>query len=267
MAKIEDYLPGGKHDPAAADGINEEIQDAQGQQNARETSTQTVDWEERYKNLERLNSQQAQTLGDYRKIIDDFITHPTPAAQQPTQEESRPINYDDLYEKPQEVIQGAIDDALRNHPTIREAEELKRRAEQHERETAIADFRTRHPDCEEIAESVEFKSWVHESPSRLALAQAADQFDMNSADALFSLYKAEKGFTQVRTEQEESEAIQAASLEESSQQMVVDQPKYSRQDFIATKTRAEQGDLEAEQWIQRNVAAYREALASGNVRD
>ena len=90
---------------------------------------------------------------------------------------------------------------------------------------------------------------------------------MNSADALFSLYKAEKGLTKLTAESQEAEAIQAASLESSSAVMVEDAPKYSRSEFIDTKMRANQGDAEAERWINRNVAAYRAALESGNVRD
>ena len=90
---------------------------------------------------------------------------------------------------------------------------------------------------------------------------------MNSADALFSLYKAEKGFSKIQNEQQEADAIQAASLEDSSAVLVQDEPKYSRGEFIDMKMKANQGDQEADRWINRNIAAYRVALESGNVRD
>ena len=90
---------------------------------------------------------------------------------------------------------------------------------------------------------------------------------MYSADALFSLYKAEKGLTQVTAQQQEADAINAASLEDSSQQLISTDAKYSRSEFVNQKTKANQGDLKAEEWVNSNVAAYREALQSGNVRD
>lgn len=269
MANYEDYLPKGKNDPnATADGIQEEIDDAAQVQAAREDpSTPKHNWEERFKNLEQLNSQQAQTLGSYRKIIDEFIVNPTSAAEPTTPEESTPITSDDLWEKPDEVLQKAINSALSNHPAIQEATKLKETLAETAREQSVASFKARHPDFEEITEKPEFTSWVQETDTRLALAQAADNYDMNSADALFSLYKAEKGLTKKITQDEETKAIQAASLEDSSNAMLESQVKYSRSEFINKKMRAEQGDREAETWINNNVASYREALASGNVRD
>lgn len=268
MANIEDYLPGGKNDPdAQADGITQEIDDATKTEVARQdASTPSHDWEDRFKELEKHNSVQAQTLGDYRKIIDDYIVDPTPAASEPVIEESS-VNYDDLYNNPSDVIQGAINDALRNHPAIQLAEANEKRRALDAQKEEIATFRTAHPDYLDISSDPEFKSWVHETKTRTVLAQQADSYDMNSADALFSLYKAEKGLTKVVTDQQETAAIQAASLEDSSQQLVETPHKYSRSEFVNNKTRAEQGDPDMERWINANIAAYREALQSGNVRD
>ena len=86
MAKVEDYMPGGQQDPAGG-VLEEEITDATQQQQARQRDPQTgqfvadatpqINWEERYSELEKLNSRQAQTLGDQRKMIDEFITNPS----------------------------------------------------------------------------------------------------------------------------------------------------------------------------------------------
>jgi hypothetical protein len=263
MAKIEDYLPGGDHDPnAPAGGLDEEIAAAEKDQQSRVDNATAVDWEERYKNLEKLNSQQAQTVGEYRRVIDDYILNPTPASE-PQQEESEPITTDDLYANPDE----AISKAVANHPAIQEAREIKASFEAQERARSLDSFKESHPDYEEIKGQPEFASWVYENPTRVALANAADNWDMNSADALFSLYKAEKGISKMENEAKEAEAIQAASLEDSSAVMVTDEPKYSRGEFIDKKMRANQGDQDAERWINRNIAAYRTALESGNVRD
>lgn len=263
MANIEDYLPGGEHDPnAQVDGIDKEIDAADTDQQTRKDGATSVDWKERYTNLEKLNSQQAQTVGEYRRVIDEYILNPTSTSEQ-EQEESKPITSDDLYADPD----AAINRAVASHPAIKEAQEIKAQFEQQTREQAITDFRGSHPDYEEIKGTSEFASWVYDNPTRVALASAADKWDMNSADALFSLYKAEKGISKLQTEQQEAEAIQAASLEDTSAAMVATEAKYSRGEFIDKKMRANQGDQDAERWINRNVAAYRAALENGNVRD
>jgi hypothetical protein len=263
MARFEDYLPGGDNDPnAPAGGIDKEIKDAEQDQQARKDDATPVDWEERFKQLEKLNSQQAQTVGAYRKVIDNFIASPTPASE-PAPEPSKPITWDDLQENPDE----ALNRAVASHPAIAEAKEIKEQFEANQRQQDVNTFLERHPDFEEIKTSTEFGNWVQENSTRQALAASADNWDMNSADALFSLYKAEKGLSQKQEEQEASEAIQAASLEDSSAVMVAPDARFSRQEFVEKKIAAEQGDQSAQRWINANVAAYRTALQSGNVRD
>lgn len=263
MAKIEDYLPKADSGPAApAGGLDAEISDAEKDQLKRVENATSVDWEDRYKNLEILNSQQAQTVGEYRRVIDDYILNPTPASET-TQEESKPITSDDLYENPDE----AINQAIANHPAIKEAQEIKDKFAVQERNRSVDTFKESHPDFETIKGTTEFASWVQENPTRVALYGAANNWDMNSADALFSLYKAEKGLSKIENAQQEADAIQAATLEDSSSVLIQDEHKYSRGEFIDMKMKANQGDQEAERWINRNVAAYRLALESGTVRD
>ncbi len=263
MAKFEDYLPGGGSDPTAlAGGLDAEITDAEKDQQKRLDDETSVDWEDRYKNLEKLNSQQAQTVGEYRRVIDDYILNPTPASE-PTPEESGPITFDDLTENADEAISNAIN----SHPAIKRAQEIEATFEAQERDRALDTFKESHPDFEEIKGTPEFASWVQDNPTRVALYGSANNWDFNSADALFSLYKAEKGLSKANAEQQEADAIQAASLEESSTTLITTDSKYSRNEFIETKIKANQGDQEAERWINRNIAAYRIALESGSVRD
>ncbi|MEE8114321.1 MAG: hypothetical protein V3T23_08190 [Nitrososphaerales archaeon] len=266
MAKFESYLPGGDNDPnAPAGGIDAEITDAAKDQQAREANATPGDWEERYKNLEVLNSQQAQTVGEYRRVIDSYLLNdvPTPASEPVVETLHTPITYEDLNDNPEE----AINKAVANHPAIKRAAEIEATLEAQQRTTAVATFRESHPDFETIKDTPEFASWVRESPTRIALVKAADSWDMNSADALFSLYKAEKGITKLQNEQQEATAIQQATLEDSTAALTLDEPKFSRQEFVDKKILANQGDREAERWINANVASYRLALQSGNVRD
>lgn len=261
MAKFEDYLPGGSKDPAGGT-IDAEIADAQGMQQARQDdATPAVNWEERYKELEKLNSRQAQTLGEYRKTIDAFITNPTPAPEaNPSKDESGKFSLDEFYEDPNSAVLKAVE----SHPAIREARAIKQKMEEQERQSALDAFASRHGDYQEVGASPEFQNWVVEQPMRMELFQRADRYDFSAADALFSLYKAEKGLNQVHTQQEIAQAELVAS---SGERLPPEPAKYSRHEYINKLTRARQGDLEAEDWIKRNSAGYRMALASGNVRD
>ena len=103
----EDYLPGGKKDPnAQAGGIEDEINAAGTQQQARvnnpipgdlTATPENVDWEKRFHDLEKHNSRQAQDLGTYRKMVDDYIIN-TPTPEEPVVAEPVPITVDELYD-------------------------------------------------------------------------------------------------------------------------------------------------------------------------
>jgi hypothetical protein len=271
MAKIEDYLPGGEKDPTAGgDALQNNINDAMSQQQARQErdpntgqftgSTPQTDWETRYKELEKLNSRQAQTLGEQRKLIDEYILRDssTPAVK-PEPQEAPALTAEDFYEDPNAAVQRAVE----SHPAIQEAREIRNKWETTERERAQASFAERHPDYQDIASQPEFQNWVVTDPTRMDLYSRGNDYDFGAADALFRLYKAEKGIAQVQEQQD----IERAELVHSSGEMVKEPPKYSRSEYIDNLTRAKQGDLAAEEWIKRNAAGYRQALATGNVRD
>lgn len=273
MAKIEDYLPGGTKDPnRGGDTLLANIDDAAKQQQARQeqprdpqtgqyvSASTPIDWEQRYKELEKLNSRQAQTLGEQRKLIDEYIAgDPTPQDQPKPQESYQPITVDDLYEDPNSALQRAVD----AHPAIQEARKLTEQYEKDARDREANAFRDRHPDYQDIAQSPEFQNWVVGDPTRVNLYARGNEYDFSAADALFRLYKAEKGIAQVQQQQ----SLEQAELVQSSGEMVTEPPKYSRGEYIEKLTRAKQGDLGAEEWVKRNAAGYRMALASGNVRD
>jgi len=268
MAEFKDYLPGGKNAPAG--GIDEEIGDAAQQQQARlrdpntgqfivdPASTPNVDWEERFKELEQHNSRQAQTLGEYRRTIDNFIASPTPATPEP-QDPPSPITVDEFYEDPQSTIQRAVD----NHPVVQDARDLKAQMERDAILRSAQKFQGKHPDYEKIDATPEFQNWIVGDTTRQDLYSRGSSYDFSAADALFSLYKAEKGMAQVQTQQD----IQQAELVSSSGEMVQEPPRYSRAEYVHKLMRARQGDLECEDWVKANAANYRLALEAGNVRD
>ena len=240
--------------------VDKEIADAQQQQAARQDddATQQVDWEKRFKELEKLNSRQAQTLGEYRKTIDEYILNPTPSEATETAAPT-PVTWDEVVEDPNAAILKAVD----AHPAVREARELKAQFEKETRNRSLADFQTKHPDYQAIGSSPEFQNWVVEDPTRIELYSRGNQYDLSAADALFRLYKAEKGVAQFQAEAN----IQQAELVSSSAVQVPTTPQYSRHEYITKLTRAKQGDLEAESWVRAHSAGYRRALEEGNVRD
>ena len=166
---------------------------------------------------------------------------------------------DDLYEDPDGALRRAVD----AHPAIQEARALKEQYEKEAQERAVGEFQSRHPDYAEIAQSPEFQNWVVGDPTRIELYTRGNSYDFSAADALFRLYKAEKGLTQVQ----EQQTIETAELVSSSGEMVQEPPKYSRSEYINQLKRAKQGDLDAEDWVKTHAAGYRQALATGNVRD
>jgi len=254
MAKFADYVK------VQEAGINEEIVDANAQQTARqEDATQAVDWEKRYGELEKLNSRQAQTLGDYRKTIDDFITSPTTSEANPSTEPPLPITTDDLYDDPNAAVLRAVE----SHPAIQEARDMKAAFESNQRQSDLDAFALRHEDYQEIVASPEFQNWVADNPTRQDLFQRGNQYDFSAADAVFSLYKAEQGLAQNNNAQEIAQAELVSGTSEFSQEP----PTYSRSEYINKLMRSKQGDLEAEDWVKTHAANYRMALTSGNVRD
>lgn len=260
MAKFEDYLPVSAGTPEG--GLEGEINDAANQQETRQDPAATpTDWQTRYVELEKLNSRQAQTLGEYRKTIDDFIVNPTPEGQANAQQEPpEKFSLDGFYENPESELNRAID----SHPAIQEARQVVAQAETDSRQRDFDAFAKKHPDYSTVGGSPEFQNWVMDSPTRMDLFQRGDNYDFNAADALFSLYTAEKGLTQVTNQQE---IAQAELVSSSGELAPAETPQYSRSEYIHKLTRARQGDLVAEDWVKTHAANYRTALTNGNVRD
>lgn len=258
MAKYEDYVKRNQ-----AGGLDAEIDDAAVQKQARQDdATPAINWEERYKELEKLNSRQAQTLGEYRKTIDEYILNPTPARPE-VEEESQPITVDDLYDDADGAVRRTVD----SHPAIREARKFMEEQEKRTQQERYQAFVDKHSDYQDLVADPEFANWVQEDGTRVDLATRANQYDLSAADALFSLYKAEKGLTEAQKARQRQEELDAASLEDSSAMMPSNPQRFSRSEYVDKLTRAKQGDLEAETWVKRNAPKYREALMNGQVRD
>lgn len=217
-----------------------------------------------YMELEKLNSRQAQDLGSMRALVDSLAVNgapnPTPAAVEP---EPTHITVDDLYDNPDEAISKAVS----SHPALKRLEQIEQTLNEQRVEAAKQSFAAKHPDYETVGQDPAFLNWVASDSTRTDLFNRANDFDFGAADALLSLYKAEHQITSMTGEVQRQTALHDGMLETSGATEPPAPATFSRQEWLRALTRAKQGDLQAEDWVNQNQAAYRRALASGNVRD
>ena len=251
------------------EGLDTEIVEASEQQEER-ASTPDTDWETRYKELEQHNSRQAQELGTLRQentrystAFDEYLLNsdPTPADDQPPEPTS--ITSDDLWERPDEVINQAVE----NHPAIREAKVTAEERRKAAILAAKADFEARHPNYQDTIQDAKFAEWVQSNGTRTDLAARADNWDFGAADALFSLYEQEQALNGTAIQNIANRDLEIAQLEEAGVGSPPPEAKYSRVEMREKMIFARQGNLQAQRYLDANLPAYRAALASGNVTD
>jgi len=150
-----------------------------------------------HQEAEKLLGRQSSEVGELRKVVDDYISSQTQqAAPQQTVEPEDDIDY---FTDPQ----AAVNRAIENHPKIKEAEEY---SSQYKKQASLAMLQSKHPDMQEILNDSKFAEWIKASKIRTQLFVAADQqYDADSADELFTLWKERKTVTQ-QTAQVEKQA-------------------------------------------------------------
>ena len=147
-----------------------------------------------HQEAEKLLGRQSSEVGELRKVVDDYISNQ--AIQQAPQQYVEPEDEIDYFTDPQ----GAVNRAIENHPKIREAEQY---TTQYKQQAALASLQAKHPDMQEILGDPKFAEWIKASKIRTQLFVAADQeYDADSADELFSLWKERKQVTQQTAEVE-----------------------------------------------------------------
>ena len=141
-----------------------------------------------HQEAEKLLGRQSSEVGELRKVVDDYISSQVqPPAPQQTVEPEDDIDY---FTDPQ----AAVNRAIENHPKIREAEEY---STQYKKQASLAMLQSKHPDMQEILGDPKFAEWIKASKIRTQLFVAADQqYDADSADELFTLWKERKTVAQ-----------------------------------------------------------------------
>jgi len=257
MAKYEDFLKKAQEENTGT----EEIEQASQQQEERQTSTPAQNWEQRYKDMEVAYSRQGQQMGEYRKLVDEYIS--TPTESQTVEADTTPITSDDIFDNPDEAVRRAVD----SHPAILAVKETQEQLAKQQGVALRDAFTLQHPDSQSTWNTPEFANWVNENPTRQELSRRANEFDMAAADALFTMYDSDLKAKEATQEGEADAALAAVGLESSTATVELAPERYSRSEMLEHKIRAKQGDLVAERYVKAHAVAYREALGSGNVRD
>ncbi len=150
-----------------------------------------------HQEAEKLLGRQSSEVGELRKVVDDYIS--TQTQQAPQQQHVEPEDDIDYFTDPQ----AAVNRAIENHPKIREAEQY---TEQYKKQSSLATLQAKHPDMQTILGDPKFAEWIKASKIRTQLFVAADQqYDADSADELFTLWKERKVVAQ-QTAQVEKQA-------------------------------------------------------------
>jgi hypothetical protein len=159
---------------------------------------------------ERLIGRQGSEVGELRRIVDDYIRAQAAAKQQLQTETSEEV---DFFADPRKAVENAIE----NHPKIRQAEQLTLEMQ---RSKALNALQASHPDFQQVVADPSFQNWVAASKVRSELFVRANQhFDFDSANELLSLYKDRKGAveqTVAAEKQARSQAVRAATTTVSS---------------------------------------------------
>lgn len=201
-----------------ADDINEEANETQYVEEQTEQPQEQSTVPEKYQGksleevvqmhqeAEKLLGRQSGEVGELRKVVDDYISSQTPTqAPQQTVELEDDIDY---FTDPQ----GAVNRAIENHPKIREAEQY---TVQYKKQSSLATLQSKHPDMQNILSDPKFAEWIKASKIRTQLFVAADQqYDADSADELFTLWKERKVVAQQTADVEKQarkQTLKAAS--------------------------------------------------------
>lgn len=186
--------------------VQEEETEVQAEVQAEAPKTRYDEWDKEtaiknYQELEKFNSRQAQELGQLRKTADQFI-------QQPSQ--ATPIDLDSLLDNPTETI----NQSLKSNPEI---QKLQSELQNIQNQTAVSTLKAKHPDFMDIYQEPSFQNWASENPVRQRLLNDANNYDVESADYLFSEWKSHTSGSKkaaednVRIEKAKADISKAAS--------------------------------------------------------
>ena len=137
---------------------------------------------EMHQNAERVLGKQGMEVGQQRKLIESLSAnqYQAPETSQPKEE---PVPFEEqFYADPANAVNSAIE----NHPDMVEAREIRVKQNQ---SYQTAQLESAHPDFKTIVEDKGFQDWIGASKIRQEIFRAADSYDFDSANELFSTWK------------------------------------------------------------------------------
>jgi hypothetical protein len=214
---------------------------------------------------EKALSRQGQTVGEQRKVIDQFIQLQLSEKSTPKPEE-KPVTTDALFEDPDKAIRQAVNQRV---------EKVDQRLNALNLQIQAKDFDSRHEGkVKDILSDPDFATWVQSSPHRFRLAQHLDKYDFAAGDELLNLWKDYREISDIKAKREEAaqrrqSQIRDAKTEGSSAGGEVS-PKtiHSRVYISNLMTKAKGGDKEAAAKVNSSEwqEEIRRAYSEGRVR-
>ena len=197
VEEVEDKKEEPQQEEVKAEEVKEDIPDKY-----KEKSLQDVI--AMHQEAEKLIGRQGTELGELRRVANSYVQ----SQPQTKQTEVKETSDDDFFANPKQ----AVDNAIQNHPKIREAEQLTREMQ---RSKALSSLKEKHPDFTEIVKDQGFQDWIGNSKVRTELFARADRkYDYDAADELISTWKEKKqlgGKTVEMEKQARSQDIKSAT--------------------------------------------------------
>ena len=136
---------------------------------------------EMHQNAERVLGKQGMEVGEQRKLIESLSSQQQATEAALPKEEPVPFE-EQFYADPANAVNSAIE----NHPDMVQAKQTRVQQNQSYQQ---AQLESAHPDFMTIVEDKGFQDWIGASKIRQEIFRAADSYDFESANELFSTWK------------------------------------------------------------------------------
>ena len=134
-----------------------------------------------HQNAERVLGKQGMEVGQQRKLIESLSSQQQATETALPKEEPVPFE-EQFYADPANAVNSAIE----NHPDMVQAKKTRVQQNQSYQQ---AQLESAHPDFMTIVEDKGFQDWIGASKIRQEIFRAADSYDFESANELFSTWK------------------------------------------------------------------------------
>jgi ribosomal protein L29 len=217
-----------------------------------------------YIELEKLNSRQAQSLGQLRKTADELLQLQLRDARHSQETPpTKPVEASDLFDEPDKAIRSVAKEEVDSRVKSLEAELMNERIAR-----AKADFSKQFPKWEDDVHDPEFIAWIHEKPHRVKLARTADMGDFDAAETLFGTYYDQREVRKTKEEKEQrKQRVKEVTLESSGAGAPDVEQKFSRTALMEKRLAAKRGDRNADYWLRTNAEAIAVAYEEGRIVD